>query len=100
MIIENLDEGYIKQRNRNTFLKQVQLFQTWCKTLVIKDPTLGTLPPICKERIFVSYALEIYQDTNSKNLPSLGVKSVYIYLRVAASHVNDNLHTYAKIGRA
>ena len=28
LITENLDEGNIKQRNRHTYLKQVQLFQT------------------------------------------------------------------------
>ena len=29
--IKNLEEGDIKLCNRKTFLKQVQLFQTWCK---------------------------------------------------------------------
>ena len=67
MIIENLDKGDIKQCNRNIFLKKVQLFQTWYKELDIKTPTLGTIPPIHKERIFVSYALDIYQGINLKN---------------------------------
>ena len=76
MLINNLDEGNIKRRNSNTFLKKVQLFKTCCEELGIKDPTLGTLPPIHKEQIFVSYALDIYQEKNIKNLPRLGIKSV------------------------
>ena len=43
-------------------------------------------------RMFVSYALEISQGRNFKNLPSLGVKSVHNYLRVASSHIIDNGH--------
>ena len=91
LIIENLDRGNIKQRNRRTFLKQVQFFQNWCEELGIKDPNLGTLPPINKDHIFVSYALEIPQVRNIKNLPRLGVKSVHNYLRAAASHATDNV---------
>ena len=76
MLIENLDVGDIKRRTCNTFLNQVQFFQTWREELVIKDPTLGTVPLIHKERIFFSYAREISQGRNLKNLPRLGVKSV------------------------
>ena len=56
----------------------------------IKDPTLGTLPPIHKEKIFVSYALDISQGINIKNLPRICVKSVHSYLREAASHTTNN----------
>ena len=56
----------------------------------IKDPTIDTLPPIYKGKIFVSYDLEIYQGRNFKNLPRLGVKSVQNYLREAASHTTNN----------
>ena len=67
----------------------MKLFQTWCKELGIKDPNLGTLPPIHKERIFVSYALDISQSRNHNKLPSLGVKCVQNYLRAAASHATN-----------
>ena len=73
---------------------QVQFFQTWCKELVVKYPTLVTLPPIHKERIFVSYALEISQVRNIKNLTGIGVKSVNNYRRVSASHTTDNGQFY------
>ena len=56
----------------------------------IKDPTLGTLPPIHKERIFFSYALEISQCRNLKNLSKLGVKSVQNHLRALVSHTTYN----------
>ena len=56
----------------------------------IKDPTLGTLPPIHKEQNFVSYALEISKGRNIKKLPSLGVKSVQNYLRSETSHAINN----------
>ena len=54
----------------------------------IKYPTLGTLPPIHKEQIFVSYALEISQGRNLKNLPRLGFKSVHNYLRALVEDTN------------
>ena len=68
----------------------MQFLKTWYEELVIKYPTLGTLKPIHKERIFVSYVLEIYQGRNLKNLPRLGIKSVQNYLREAASHTTNN----------
>ena len=55
-----------------------------------KDPTLGTVPPIHKERIFVSYVLEISQGRNIKNLLRISVKSVQNYLRAPASHAANN----------
>ena len=58
--------------------------------MVIKEPTLSTLPPIHKEQIFLSYALEISQGINIKNLSRIGIKSVQNYLRAAASHAIDN----------
>ena len=90
LLIQNLEKRNIKRHNRNTYLKQVKLFQTWCKELGIKEPTLGTFPPIHKEQIFGSYFLEISQGRNLNNFPRLGVKSVQNYLRAAASHATDN----------
>ena len=58
--------------------------------MVIKEPTLSTLPPIHKEQIFLSYALEISQGINIKNLSRIGIKSVQNYLRAAAYHATDN----------
>ena len=68
----------------------MQLFKTWCEGSGIKDPTLGNLPPIHKERIFVSYALEISQGQNIKNLLRISVNSVQNYLMAEASHATDN----------
>ena len=76
LLIQNLEKRNIKRHNRNTYLNQVQLFQTWCEELDIKDPTIGTLPRIHKERIFVCYAFAISQGINLKNLQRLGVKFV------------------------
>ena len=90
LLTNNIDKGEIKRRNRNTFLKQVKCFQTWCEELGIKDPTLGILPPIHKEHIFVSYNLDISQGQNLKNLLRLGVKSVHNYLMAPASHATNN----------
>ena len=56
----------------------------------IKDLTLGTLPPIHKGKIFVSYALEISQGINIKNLPRLCAKSVQSYRRSSTSHTTNN----------
>ena len=52
---------------------------------------------ITKELIFVSYALEITQGRNIKNLPRLGVKSVQNYLWVAVSHATDNGQRYPRL---
>ena len=68
----------------------MQLFKTWYEGLGIKYPTLGTLPPIRKENIFVSYSLEISKGRNIKNLPRLSVKPIHNKLRVAASHATYN----------
>ena len=56
----------------------------------IKYLTLGTLSPINKESISVSYALEISQVQNIKNLLSLIIESFHTYMRVAASHTTNN----------
>ena len=82
LIIKTLDEIEIKQLNHSTYLNQVQFFKTWSEKLVIKEPTLGTLIHMHKEHIFVSYALEISQRQNLKNLMRLYIKSVQNYPRV------------------
>ena len=90
MLVEHLDEGDVKRRNRNTYLRQAEFFSSWCSRLGIKDATLNTIPSIHRERILLSYALEISQGDNLKGLKRIGVKTVQNYLRAAASHATDN----------
>ena len=90
MLIENIDKGDVKCRNKATFYKQAQFFQTWCSQLGIKDVTLTSLPQIHRERIMLAYALDVSKGNNLKNMDSISVKTVKNYLRAAASHAVDN----------
>ena len=90
LLVEALDEGDVKRRNRHTYLKQAEFFSSWCSRLGIQDPSLSSLPQVHRERVLVAYAIEISQGMNLKNMSQVSSKTVRNYLRAAASHALDN----------